>query len=206
MFWCAGCSGPSPNMKRPAALRSWGQWAQGHEAWVRSHTDRSHRNGDYGDFTLRLTFPRYLISPAKVAQPLIFGKRCGTTQNIGPTARLAKNRISMLERLPIPLNAIPRLSSRAYGSDLYHQCVTLREEILRKPLGLTLSYKEPADDSQRWHFCAPLRRTRHRLRVTQTFGGAAEANGSRRYSTRCELWDAAPALRRGSGLDKGAFV
>jgi predicted GNAT family N-acyltransferase len=41
-----------------------------------------------------------------------------------------------------------------YGSDLYRQCVALREEILRKPLGLTLSDGELADDRQRWHFCA----------------------------------------------------
>ena len=42
----------------------------------------------------------------------------------------------------------------SYGSDLYRRSVALREEILRRPLGLTLSKKELADDSQRLHFCA----------------------------------------------------
>jgi len=41
-----------------------------------------------------------------------------------------------------------------YGSDLYRRSVALREEVLRRPLGLTLSKKELADDSQRLHFCA----------------------------------------------------
>jgi predicted GNAT family N-acyltransferase len=41
-----------------------------------------------------------------------------------------------------------------YGSDLYRQCVALREETLRKPLGLTLSDADLADDMQRLHFCA----------------------------------------------------
>src|SRR5262245_3747317 len=41
-----------------------------------------------------------------------------------------------------------------YGSDLYRRSVALREEILRRPLGLTLSKKELADDRQRLHFCA----------------------------------------------------
>ena len=41
-----------------------------------------------------------------------------------------------------------------YGSDLYRRSVALREEVLRRPLGLTLSKKELADDRQRLHFCA----------------------------------------------------
>jgi N-acetylglutamate synthase-like GNAT family acetyltransferase len=57
------------------------------------------------------------------------------------------------DRRPSPYHILTILAA-PYGSDLYHQCVALREEILRKPLGLTLSDEELADDSQRWHFCA----------------------------------------------------
>lgn len=41
-----------------------------------------------------------------------------------------------------------------YGSDLYRQSLRLREAILRKPLGLTLTPEELADDVTRQHFCA----------------------------------------------------
>ena len=41
-----------------------------------------------------------------------------------------------------------------FGSPLYRQCLVLREAILRKPLGLTLSPEELADDASRRHFCA----------------------------------------------------
>ena len=41
-----------------------------------------------------------------------------------------------------------------YGSQLYHQCVALREATLRKPIGLTFSDAELADDKRRLHFCA----------------------------------------------------
>jgi predicted GNAT family N-acyltransferase len=41
-----------------------------------------------------------------------------------------------------------------YGSDLYRQSLSLREAILRLPLGLTLSPEELADDVTRQHFCA----------------------------------------------------
>lgn len=40
------------------------------------------------------------------------------------------------------------------GSDLYHQALALRETILRRPLGLTISLEELADDETRQHFCA----------------------------------------------------
>src|SRR5262249_40904408 len=40
------------------------------------------------------------------------------------------------------------------GSDLYRQCVRLREAVLRKPLGLTVTREELADDTTRQHFCA----------------------------------------------------
>ena len=65
-----------------------------------------HGNGNYGDFTLKLTFPAnpngvYLLKGSgpdvwrKFAVPklwrkpqgIIHGKRCGTTENIGPAAR-----------------------------------------------------------------------------------------------------------------------
>ncbi len=65
-----------------------------------------HGGGNYADYTLKLTFPEnpngvYLLKgggpdlwrrfsmPRKWRRPqgLIFGKRCGTTQNIGPAAR-----------------------------------------------------------------------------------------------------------------------
>jgi predicted GNAT family N-acyltransferase len=40
------------------------------------------------------------------------------------------------------------------GSDLYTQALTLREALLRKPLGLTVTAEELADDAERQHFCA----------------------------------------------------
>jgi predicted GNAT family N-acyltransferase len=40
------------------------------------------------------------------------------------------------------------------GSDLYRQALALREAILRRPLGLTISADELADDETRQHFCA----------------------------------------------------
>src|SRR5262249_48612025 len=40
------------------------------------------------------------------------------------------------------------------GSDLYRQCVRLREAVLRRPLGLTIAREELADDTPRQHFCA----------------------------------------------------
>jgi len=40
------------------------------------------------------------------------------------------------------------------GSDLYTQALRLREAILRKPLGLTVTEEELADDAMRQHFCA----------------------------------------------------
>ncbi|HZP10598.1 GNAT family N-acetyltransferase [Methyloceanibacter sp.] len=47
-----------------------------------------------------------------------------------------------------------RIVEAPYGSDLYRQSVLLREEVLRIPLGLTLSEEELKDDVQRRHFCA----------------------------------------------------
>jgi predicted GNAT family N-acyltransferase len=41
-----------------------------------------------------------------------------------------------------------------YGSDLHRQSLSLREAILRLPLGLTLTPEELADDVTRQHFCA----------------------------------------------------
>jgi predicted GNAT family N-acyltransferase len=43
------------------------------------------------------------------------------------------------------------------GSDLYRQALALREAILRRPLGLTLTDEEHADDALRRHFCAVAR-------------------------------------------------
>jgi predicted GNAT family N-acyltransferase len=40
------------------------------------------------------------------------------------------------------------------GSDLYRKALALRETILRRPLGLTVSAEELADDAMRQHFCA----------------------------------------------------
>jgi len=40
------------------------------------------------------------------------------------------------------------------GSALHRQALALREAILRKPLGLTLTEEERADDTLRRHFCA----------------------------------------------------
>jgi predicted GNAT family N-acyltransferase len=41
-----------------------------------------------------------------------------------------------------------------FGSDLYRQSLTLREAILRAPLGLKLTGAELGDDAARVHFCA----------------------------------------------------
>jgi thioredoxin-dependent peroxiredoxin len=51
------------------------------------------------------------------------------------------------------------LAEAPYGSELYAQCLQLREAILRKPLGLTLSEEELADDFGRRHFCAVINGT-----------------------------------------------
>ncbi len=48
------------------------------------------------------------------------------------------------------------LSEAPYGSTLYAQALRLREAILRKPLGLTVSAEELSDDATRRHFCALL--------------------------------------------------
>ncbi|MGI8725942.1 MAG: GNAT family N-acetyltransferase [Methyloceanibacter sp.] len=42
----------------------------------------------------------------------------------------------------------------AHGSELYEGAQRLREVVLRKPFGLTLSEAELADDLSRQHFCA----------------------------------------------------
>ncbi|HEX2446678.1 MAG TPA: hypothetical protein VHK26_00630 [Methyloceanibacter sp.] len=42
----------------------------------------------------------------------------------------------------------------ALGSDLYRQALLLREAVLRRPLGLTITAEELADDETRQHFCA----------------------------------------------------
>jgi hypothetical protein len=39
-------------------------------------------------------------------------------------------------------------------SELYVQALRLREAILRKPLGLTVTHEELFDDAMRQHFCA----------------------------------------------------
>ena len=41
-----------------------------------------------------------------------------------------------------------------YGSELYRASLKLRDEVLRQPLGLTLTAEELADDAFRTHFCA----------------------------------------------------
>lgn len=40
----------------------------------------------------------------------------------------------------------------AHGSPQYHAACTLRQQILRAPLGLTLSREELASESAHWHF------------------------------------------------------
>lgn len=44
-----------------------------------------------------------------------------------------------------------------FGSDLYRRALVLREAILRRPLGLSLTPGELADDACRRHFCAVSR-------------------------------------------------
>ena len=51
------------------------------------------------------------------------------------------------------------LAEAPYGSELYAQSLQLREAILRKPLWLTLSAEELADDMPRRHFCAVMNGT-----------------------------------------------
>ena len=46
------------------------------------------------------------------------------------------------------------LAEAPCGSDLHAQALRLREAILRRPLGLTLTDEEIADDAGRRHFCA----------------------------------------------------
>lgn len=46
------------------------------------------------------------------------------------------------------------IAEAPYGSDLYRQALTLREAILRTPLGLKLTDEELADDVVRQHLCA----------------------------------------------------
>jgi len=68
----------------------------------------------------------------------------------------------------------------AHGSELYEGAQRLREVVLRKPLGLTLSEAELADDLSRQHFCAverdvvvgavSLKLPRGRDRATQADG------------------------------------
>lgn len=46
------------------------------------------------------------------------------------------------------------LTEAPFGSSLYAQCLALREALLRKPLGLSVTGDELADDARRRHFCA----------------------------------------------------
>jgi peroxiredoxin Q/BCP len=49
-----------------------------------------------------------------------------------------------------------RFAEAPHGSELYAQALQLRAAILRRPLGLTLSDEELADDVHRRHFCAVI--------------------------------------------------
>lgn len=51
-------------------------------------------------------------------------------------------------------DATVHIFEASLGSDLYQQALDLREQILRKPLGLTVTPEELADDAMRQHFCA----------------------------------------------------
>jgi predicted GNAT family N-acyltransferase len=46
------------------------------------------------------------------------------------------------------------LADAPRGSPLYGEALRLREALLRKPLGLTVTDEELADDARRRHFCA----------------------------------------------------
>ena len=48
------------------------------------------------------------------------------------------------------------LAEAPFGSELYCRALKLREALLRKPLGLTMSEEELADDAHRRHFCAMI--------------------------------------------------
>src|SRR5574341_659733 len=55
---------------------------------------------------------------------------------------------------PVTKKPTIALMEAPYGSNLHRQALALREAILRKPLGLTLTEEERADDTLRRHFCA----------------------------------------------------
>jgi predicted GNAT family N-acyltransferase len=50
--------------------------------------------------------------------------------------------------------AVSFVKLSALDVELYAQALKLREEVLRTPLGLTLTEEERADDALRHHFCA----------------------------------------------------
>ena len=71
------------------------------------------------------------------------------------------------------------LAEAPYGSELYAQSLRLREAILRKPLGLTLSAEELADDVPQ-AFLRRRERDRGRVSVLQAARpahAAAQADG-----------------------------
>ena len=79
--------------------------------------------------------------------------RLGCLEARGPAHGCCRRRGRLTKADDIGLAEVP------YGSELYAQSLQLREAILRKPLGLTLSQKELADDVRRRHFCAVMNGT-----------------------------------------------
>jgi predicted N-acetyltransferase YhbS len=98
------------------------------------------------------------------------------------------------------------LAEAPYGSGLYTQALKLREAMLRKPLGLTLSQEELADDMRRRHFCALTNGTvvgsvsfkplgPHTLQLKQM--AVAEARQREGVGSRCSPL---PKLGRGAAV------
>jgi peroxiredoxin Q/BCP len=96
-----------------------------------------------------------------------------------------------------------------HGSELYQQALTLREAILRAPLGLRLSEEELADDARRRHFCAtmqgavvgsvslkPLDKETLQLRQMAVVQDRRREGIGARLLARAEDWASAEGYRR----------
>lgn len=94
------------------------------------------------------------------------------------------------------------------GSGLYRDALRLREHILRRPLGLTVSAEELADDTMRQHFCAvdcgvvvgtvslrPLDETTLHLKQMAVAEQKRDARVGSQLVTHAEHWGASAGFR-----------
>ncbi|MEZ5828773.1 MAG: GNAT family N-acetyltransferase [Hyphomicrobiales bacterium] len=94
------------------------------------------------------------------------------------------------------------------GSNLYAQALALREALLRKPLGLTVTAEELADDAERQHFCAvscgavvgtvslrPLDESTLHLKQMAVVEARRKAGIGTRLVTHAESWAAGGGFR-----------